>query len=712
MHGDERHPTLLGQHQALEDRGIAEATAAQRVRARPQGAEETVGARDVDDRRTHVLSGEELAGGERLRDHRAARGDHDPGAGTTDFGLGQAVAAGQHVIAQRGPVAALEQRHKRILRDRRGREPQVVRLTVGQHDVAQPVQHHPLGLERVAGLPHRQPGQLHADRRGDRRLVCTALARQRDTRRRTGEDKARTRVDRVDEGIQTAADERVVDRADGQQLLPVQLGTQPELAEQEEEVHLGDAELDVLTLRRRLPLERTGVLDLEDLLDLGAEHAALVDPAAEPRRDGDIRAGRDQVARHLLHVGDVLEHAGEGILTRRRARHDRSELVRDGIGIDAPCRRGVPLAQSLGRRQAEPSLGCRGCEACPLVRRVGELPAQLLDLRGRQERRVVHRVAGDRQPPTLDGEGEDDGGPLRVGVGALEGGDHVAEVMAAQIADQRRQSCILVGLEYTGQRLALAGGRVVDDELADIGTALAEQALVLRVRHRVDAPLQRFATIAREGLAQPRAVLDDFDLPAMVAEDVRELLRANPGDHAIETLTVEVDDPRELPETAGGRVGQRLPDVALVELGVTQQRDEAAPRLNVEVGADVPIHHAGEQRRGSTEANGPGREVNRIGVLGARRVGLQTTEPTQLRQVLAIEAPEQVVDRVEDRRGVRLDRDAIARLQPVEVERRHRRHHRCRRGLVTADLELVIRRALVVGVVDHPRREPEHASLN
>ena len=73
--------------------------------------------------------------------------------------------------------------------------------------------------------------------------------------------------------------------------------------------------------------------------------------------------------------------------------------------------------------------------------------------------------------------------------------------------------------------------------------------------------------------------------------------------------------------------------------------------------------------------------------------------------------PEQILDGVEDRRGVRLDRDAILRPQHVEIERGHQGRQRGARRLVAADLQAVPVRPQMVGVVDHPGRQPQHLAL-
>ena len=414
----------------------------------------------------------------------------------------------------------------------------------------------------------------------------------------------------------------------------------------------------------------------------------------------------------LIDVGDVLERARKGVLARGGSRGDRTKLVWNRIGVDAIRRSGVLLGETIGRAEAELAFRRVGGKARPFVDGVSQFAAQLVDLRGREQRRVVHRMPSNRQAPALDGEGENHRRALGVSVGALERGDHVAEVVAAKIADQGRQRCILVGLEDPGKRLAITGGRVIDDERANLGTALTQQTLVLGVRHAVDAALQRLTARQGEGLAQPRPVLDDLDLPTVVAEDVGKFLRAHTRNHAVEALTIEIDDPGQLPEPACGRIGQRLPDVALIQLGIAEQRHEATAGRDIEVRSHVAVDDAGEEGRSGTKTNGSSREVDRIGVLRARGIGLQTTKIAELRQVIAIETPEQVVDRMQHRRGVRLDGHPIAGLQPVEVERGHRRHHRGRRGLVATDLERVTRRSLVVGVVDHACREPEHAALN
>jgi hypothetical protein len=72
------------------------------------------------------------------------------------------------------------------------------------------------------------------------------FGRQRDARRRRDDHEAGVLVAGVVQRIEAARDERVVERADRQQAGAEQLVAQPERGELDEQVVLGDAELDVL----------------------------------------------------------------------------------------------------------------------------------------------------------------------------------------------------------------------------------------------------------------------------------------------------------------------------------------------------------------------------------------------------------------------------------------------------------------------------------
>ena len=161
----------------------------------------------------------------------------------------------------------------------------------------------------------------------------------------------------------------------------MQFCPQAKLAEQEKQVHLGDTELDVLTLRRGFPLQWAGILDLVDGLDLGAKDATLIDPATEARRNRNIGARRDNMTRDLIDVSDVLQCTCEGILARCGPRGDGTKFVRNCVGVDAVGRDSIVFGETVRRAETELAFRRLGCEPSPLVDGVGQLGAQLVDLR-------------------------------------------------------------------------------------------------------------------------------------------------------------------------------------------------------------------------------------------------------------------------------------------------------------------------------------------
>jgi hypothetical protein len=298
------------------------------------------------------------------------------------------------------------------------------------------------------------------------------------------------------------------------------------------------------------------------------------------------------------------------------------------------------------------------------------------------------------QPPALDRVGEDDGGAVAHGIRLPVAVEQRGEVVAAEVAEG-------------GQQLGVAEAAHVDLEpLAQVGGVRPQQPLVLLVRHRVDARAQGRLR------AQPGAVLDHHAMPAGRLEHVAQPAGGDVGHHAVERLAVEVDDPHDLAEPAHHRIGDRLPARALVELGVADQRDLAPADRHVEVPGDVAVGERAPDRRRRAQADGAGRVVDRIGVLGPRRVRLQPAELAQRREIAPVQPPEQVVDGVEDGRGVRLHADPVGRLEHAEPQRGHQRHHGGARRLVTADLDAGAVRAHPVRVVDDRRGEPQHAALH
>ena len=121
---------------------------------------------------------------------------------------------------------------------------------------------------------------------------------------------------------------------------------------------------------------------------------------------------------------------------------------------------------------------------------------------------------------------------------------------------------------------------------------------------------------------------------------------------------------------------------------------------------EIILDQAGEERDRDAEADRAGREIDRDLVLGPAGIALRAAEAAEILQRLAALRAEQIMDRVEHRPGVRLDRDAVVVAERVEIERGHDRGHRRAARLVPADLQPVVTVADVVGVVDGPRRQP------
>ncbi len=180
-----------------------------------------------------------------------------------------------------------------------------------------------------------------------------------------------------------------------------------------------------------------------------------------------------------------------------------------------------------------------------------------------------------------------------------------------------------------------------------------------------------------------------------------------------EALAVVVDHPPAVFEAVLPVFQERLVHVALVDLGIAHERHHAplGPTRAPALGVHVVLHQAGEARGGDAETHRARGEVHVIGVLRARGIGLGAAEGAEALELVQRLVAEQVLDGVEHRARVRLDRHAVLGPQDVEVERRHQRDERGRGCLVSADLEAVAAVHLVVGVVDHVGGEPQHLAL-
>ena len=335
--------------------------------------------------------------------------------------------------------------------------------------------------------------------------------------------------------------------------------------------------------------------------------------------------------------------------------------------------------------------------------------AEGFHLGGRHQAGMVVLVAGERQAGALDRVGDEADRP--VVIDRVECLDDGAQIVTAEIAHQPRQFVVAAGIDQPGNGSLIAD--LVGQALAPGGAALEYQRRVKLVRAAIDPAPQHLAARLGEGGLLQRAVFEHHHVPAEIAEQIFVALPQPFAHHRVEALPVVVDDPPAIANALLPALEQRLEDIAFVELGVAEQRDHAAFRA-IEapaVRADIILHQRGKQRLRHAQAHRTGREIDVVAVLGARRIGLRAFVAAEVFQLLAGLASQQILDRVIDRRGVRLDGYAIGRPQGVEVKRDHDRGDRGGRGLMAADFQSVGIVAQMVGVMDGPACEPQHLAL-
>ena len=282
---------------------------------------------------------------------------------------------------------------------------------------------------------------------------------------------------------------------------------------------------------------------------------------------------------------------------------------------------------------------------------------------------MVVLVALERQADALDGVGDEADRP--VVIDAIERLQHARHVMAAEIGHQRKQFVVTAAVDQLRHRSLIAD--VVREMLAECRAALKAQRGIERVRAAIDPFAKRLAAGLGKRFAHQRAIFHDHHVPAEIAEHGLELLPQPLAHHRVEALAIVVDHPPGVAQAVLPPLRQRLENVALVHLGVADERDHPplAAILHPAMRGDVILHQRGEQRLRDAEADRAGREIDVVGVLGARRIGLRAFEAAEILQLLLRLPAEQILDGVEHRARMRLHRDAILRLEHAEIERRH-----------------------------------------
>ena len=353
--------------------------------------------------------------------------------------------------------------------------------------------------------------------------------------------------------------------------------TQAELPQQHEQVHLADAQLDVATAGRRCPLQQavTAAVVVADGVRIDA---GLVDPSAEVRRDRHIGRGRHDSGTQLLDLGQRRQDTTEGLLGRYLAIRDRratvlGHVVLAPVTVSRAPERSPDTVTQFGRAR---SLR----EWIPLVRRLeAHRGPEGVDLICGEQARVIQRVSRDGQAPPFDGVGEQHCGLVADTVTLAQLSREQFEIVTTEVGDQRRQLLIAVSVGKSDHRRV----RLTTQLCPDLGRAEPEECLVCLVRHGIDVGPECVSVGFRERRRQPRAVLGFGDMPPGIGEEPLQPLRGDVGYDPIQALPVEVDDHGEIGQALGGRIGDRLPHVALVELGIADDREEPRPFALTEV---------------------------------------------------------------------------------------------------------------------------------
>src|SRR6185437_2159335 len=211
-----------------------------------------------------------------------------------------------------------------------------------------------------------------------------------------------------------------------------------------------------------------------------------------------------------------------------------------------------------------------------------------------------------------------------------------------------------------GRHLALVADLVLQ-MLAERRAALEAERGIERVRAIVDPAAERLAACFRKGLPHQLSVVYYADCPTGIAKHGLELFPKTFANHGIEALAIVVDHPPGVAQAVLPAFGERFEDVALVHLGVTDKRDHPplAAVLRPAVRLDVILRQRREQRLRDAEPDRAGREIDIVGVLGPRRIGLRALEAAEVLQLVAALAAEQILDGVKHRARMRLHRDPI-----------------------------------------------------
>ena len=347
--------------------------------------------------------------------------------------------------------------------------------------------------------------------------------------------------------------------------------------QQKEKIHLGDAKLDVLPLRREFPFRGRGDLVFDKGVGLRrpGEKLPAVHPRAEACRPRHIRRGRhDPLRQFAAAFGETVQNAPEGHLGGRFLRRPGVNRGHGEARVGIAARPGgeerrfgdEPLQR---RRVFNPG------ERLPfLAFRNTHMGLPFGHLFRCHQAAVVVLVARDRRAPALDRIGEETNGA--VVVYAREDLRHRLDAVAAEIFHEVGEFFVTPPLDQRGDVALIA--KVVHQSLPPDRAAHIGQRGILLVRAGVDPFAQAPAARFGEGGALQGAVFHLHHIPAEGAEDVLDALKEPLAHDPVQRLAVIVYDPPAIAQVVLPAFLKAFIYVALVQLRIADQRHHAAER--------------------------------------------------------------------------------------------------------------------------------------
>src|SRR6186997_1611649 len=332
---------------------------------------------------------------------------------------------------------------------------------------------------------------------------------------------------------------------------------------------------------------------------------------------------------------DFIENGAEAGLRGHHRLNGHREAVRH---VDGWCRE-TPRTSRCDRHAREERLKLlhgrlQSFEPVPFVTwpHTHGLTERLHLLR-RHQPGVVVLVAGEGQSEALDRVANEAGRLCRIST--VESIENRWKVMPAEIVHQGRELVVAPLFDQLTDVTLVAD--LIVQSLAPGRAARKHQCRVELIGTIVDPAAQGLAARLLEGRLLQRAVFDDGDVPAEVLEQLLVALPKALANHGVEALAVVIDDPPAIAQALLPAFEQCLEDVALVELGIADQRDHSSfgPCEAPATRAHVVLRERGKQSLRDAETDRTGREVDVVDVFSAGRVALRTLVAAKRLQALA-----------------------------------------------------------------------------